>query len=205
MYVASGAAWAQRGSAAPSVSGVAPGPRFGVRVTAHAANGVAASSISDDRARPWVRNAAEQEGWELQEGQASNGDHRLPSGTRLWVYDLAPWNDAALHLLRCVTTSHPAVPVLLFVPTRTDVASLLVRCGSAPCLTAEFQLRDREQVIRLRAAMRDLVRKAPGEVIGSTIMSLLPPDPNVARFCDEAVARLCYSNGDHALAVEAVS
>ena len=205
MHVAPGAAWTQRWRPASGGLGVAPCPRSGVRASPRAATGVAASSVSDHLARPWVRNAAEQEGWELEECKAVDGECRLPRGTRLWVYDLAPWNDVALHLLRCVTTSHPAVPVLLFVPTRTDVASLLVRCGSAPCLTAEFQLRDREQVIRLRAAMRDLVRNAPGEVIGSTIVSLMPPDPNVARFCRQAVAHLCYSKDQGALTVYSVS
>ncbi len=53
--------------------------------------------------------------------------------------------------------------------------------------------------------MRDLVRNAPGEVIGSTIVSLMPPDPNVARFCRQAVAHLCYSKDQGALTVCSVS
>lgn len=41
--------------------------------------------------------------------------------------------------------------------------------------------------------MRSLVAKAPADVVRRMLLALLPRDPSIAAFCEQAVARVCYA------------
>lgn len=91
-------------------------------------------SVSDSIARSLVTDAGKQEGWEIAQDatlEAWAGESRLPSGARLWVYDLAPWTDRAVQVLGDVRAAHPAVPILLFSSSPLGPMSPSCCCGAA--------------------------------------------------------------------------
>lgn len=134
---------------------------------------------------------------------AQLGSPNVPS---VLVYDLAPWDETAIAILKDLRRRLPALPVLLYVPSLPGVASLLVACGTLGGVEAELQRDEPQDVLRVRAKLRKLIASTPGYQVVQMFRGLAPTMPRHAvSYVRWVVGRLSEESDCSALTVAAAA
>jgi AraC-like DNA-binding protein len=126
--------------------------------------------------------------------------------TAAFVFDLAPWNQSAVALLRRIRADHADLPVLLYAPIRVGVARLLTECAECAPLWAELQHEGPAEADRLARVLREVLsshRQAQVLRRVSLVLRDLPDD--VTRFCRTALRTLGAADPGRRFSVEAVA
>ncbi len=95
----------------------------------------------------------------------------------LLVYDLHPWDQTAIGWIRELHHQLPALPILLYAPVRPGVGDLLVQAGAHPNVTGMLQLDGRDELVRLRSALRKAMDMSPLIRLTCLIHELFPDLP----------------------------
>lgn len=90
------------------------------------------------------------------------------------VYDLNPWDDRALGLLRQLSAVAPATPILLYVPFIPGVEPLLEQCVDERRLLLKLQFADADECGRLSRELDRLRRAVPCEELLCLLKAGLP-------------------------------
>jgi len=165
-------------------------------------------SVGDPRARVLLRRAAELEGADLSElpSPLRNCSHGSLNNCCALVFDLAPWDDSAIATLSWVRSIKPIMPVLLYTPTTSGVARLLLQCGRIDGVRALSQSQSVQEPAALRTEIRALRDGIGGLAFLEIVKLAFPKTPGpVLGFVRVAVRTIRERHDVAALTVESVS
>lgn len=116
--------------------------------------------------------------------------------TAALIYDLSPWNESAVGLLRRLRPDYPDLPILLYVPIRVGIARLLTECAEFSPLWAELQHEGPTEGDRLARVIREVLGSHRQEQVLRRVRLVLRDLPDeVTRFCRTAPASGGYASG----------
>jgi AraC-like DNA-binding protein len=126
--------------------------------------------------------------------------------TAALVYDLSPWNDSAISVLRRLRNDHADLPVLLYAPIRVGIARLLTECAEFSPLWAELQHEGPAEADRLARVLREVLSNhRQAQVLRRVRLVLRDLPDEVTRFCRTALRVLGAADPGRRFSVAAVA
>ncbi len=167
-----------------------------------------ACSIKDAEVSERVASVIRSEGVELIQLPHAT----LTAETATWpvwwalVYDLAPWDAAALRVMRRISTLQRFAPTLLYVPNTPDAVRVLDDCVAEYPVLAQLQGGNAAEADRLRAEVRELLDRIPGAVVAELVLSIMRnPGGRLELFVRTAMTDLVLHGGQPQPTVSSVA
>ncbi len=140
-------------------------------------------SVADGNARGLVHRALTLEGAELVElpSPLQRTHVRHLQRCAALIYDLAPWDDDAVEVVRYARRQHPPLPILLYAPHKPGAAQLVLECGAITGVSAHSQFKNSGELSRLRRETRNLLDRVSEQVLAQLVDLLIPGAPGEMR------------------------
>ncbi len=117
----------------------------------------------------------------------------------------APWDAAALGVMRRISTLERLAPTLLYVPNTPAAVRVLDDCVAEYAVLAQLQGRDAAEADRLRAEVRELLDRVPGVVVAELVISIMRnPGGHLELFVRTAMSDLVLHGGQPCPTVSSV-
>lgn len=110
----------------------------------------------------------------------------------LLVYDLSPWDDSAVHLVRAFRSNRPRTPLLVYHPPGDLATTLAARIATLPGITVQVQQPAFPgEELRVRRLVRELLTGIPTQIAAWLAREVLGPAPPLThRFANTALRQL---------------